>query len=294
MKLTVAAAAVAAGVLGAGCTVTVDSHSEIHREEKRFSVNGIADLRLTTFDGAIQIRSWDKPDIVVEVERRGPTKASLEEIVVSAEQRGNRIDLEAKRPRSESFHVGFQRSASASLIVSVPRDVNVVARTGDGSMRVERVNGRLELRSGDGSITGSDVSGELLFETTDGSVRVDRAQGRLKVDTGDGAIDVGGRFSLVKLHSGDGSVVYRVEPGSTMSEDWEIRTGDGSVSLYLPDGFNAEIDAHTGDGRIRSDLNGLPSPTREDSRRTLRGRLGSGGKLLRVRTGDGAIRLGAN
>ena len=84
------------------------------------------------------------------------------------------------------------------------------------------------------------------------------------------------------------------DPGSTMGENWEITTGDGSVSLYLPTGFGAELDAHTGDGSIRSDLAGLPPPTREQSRRTLRGKIGDGGKLLRVRTGDGAIRLGTS
>ena len=40
-----------------------------------------------------------------------------------------------------------------------------------------------------------------------------------------------------------------------MTEPWEITTGDGSVSLYLPPDFSAELDAHTGDGSIRNDLN---------------------------------------
>jgi DUF4097 and DUF4098 domain-containing protein YvlB len=287
-------AVVVLGMLSAGCTVAVDSHSEIAREEKRFTVDGLADLRLTTFDGSIQIQSWDKADILVEVEKRGPTKASLNDLEIISDQKGNRIELEVKRPRSESFSVGFHRSPSANLIVSVPRDVNIIARSGDGSIRLERVNGRIDVRTGDGSIRASDVSGELRLETSDGSVTVQKAQGRLSVDTGDGGVDVGGKLSAVKLHTGDGSVVYRADQGSAMTENWEITTGDGSVSLYLPQGFGAEVDAHTGDGTIRSDFDGLPSPTRENSRRTLKGRIGEGGKLLRVRTGDGAIRLGTN
>jgi DUF4097 and DUF4098 domain-containing protein YvlB len=266
MKAPISAAVLAMSVTTTGCTVTVDSHSEVAREEKRFTVTGVAELRLTTFDGSIQIQAWDKPEILVEIEKRGPTKESLNEVTVTADQKGNRIELEAKRPRKESITVGFRRSPSASLIVSVPRETNIVARSGDGSIKIERVNGRIELRTGDGSITAREVSGELLFDTSDGSVRVDRAQGRLSVDTGDGSVDV----------------------------DGEITTGDGSVSLYIPAGFNAEIDAHTGDGSIRSDLEGLPSPNREDSRRTLRGKVGEGGKLLRIRTGDGAIRLGTS
>ena len=82
-------------------------HSEVQREEKRFTVTGTPDLRLTTFDGSIQIQSWDKPDILVEIEKRGPTQG------VARKPRGhrrtrrvNRIDLEVKRPRSESFEWG--------------------------------------------------------------------------------------------------------------------------------------------------------------------------------------------
>lgn len=295
MKLPISAAVVVFGALGTGCSVTVDSHSEIVREEKRFTVSGTADLRLTTFDGSIQIQAWDKPDILIEIEKRGPTKAALDEIEIKAEQKGNVIDLEVKRPRAESFNgIGFHRSASARLVVSVPRDINITARSGDGSIKIERVNGRLELRTGDGSIRASEVSGELQFDTGDGSITVDKAQGRLAVDTGDGSVDVGGRLASVKLHTGDGSVVYHADQGSAMTDNWEITTGDGSVSVYLPQGFAAELDAHTGDGSIRSDLEGLPSPTGENARRTLRGKIGEGGRLLRIRTGDGAIRLRTN
>jgi len=293
MKFTIPSVAVL-GMLTAGCTVTVDSHSEVVREEKRFSVTGIADLRITTFDGSIQIQSWDKPDILVEIEKRGPTQASLGSLEVITEQKANRIELEVKRPRSESFRVGFNRSPSANLVVSVPRDVNIVGRTGDGSISIEGLNGRIELRTGDGSIRASEVSGVLQFDTNDGSVGVQNAQGRLSVDTGDGSVDVGGTLSAVKLHTGDGSVVYRADQGSTMSENWDITTGDGSVSLYLPKGFGAELDAQTGDGSIRSDLEGMPPPTRDNSRRTLRGKIGEGGRLLRIRTGDGAIRVGTS
>ena len=106
-------------------------------------------------------------------------------------------------------------------------------------------------------------------------------------------MNVTGRLTSVKLHTGDGSIVYRAEPGSEMSDNWDITTGDGGVTLYLPTGFGAELDAHTGDGSIRNDLDviGEPEAERGENRRTLRGRLGGGGKQIRVRTGDGTIRL---
>jgi hypothetical protein len=87
--------------------------------------------------------------------------------------------------------------------------------------------------------------------------------------------------------------VYRVDPGAVMTEDWDIDTGDGSVALYLPASFGAELDAHTGDGAVRNELSIASAGTGDSDRRTVRGRLGDGGRRLRVRTGDGSISLKA-
>ena len=291
MRSALQPAALAAVLLAAGCVVHVDTEGQIVREEKRFTVSGTPDLYLTTFDGSIAIQSWDSPDVLVEIEKRGPSKEAVAALEVVATQKGRRIELEVRRPRNESFSgIGLYRTASARLIVSVPRETNVLARSSDGSIRVERVNGRIELRTGDGSIRARDVGGELVLNTGDGSVTVSGAEGRLDVETGDGGVNVSGRLGRVKLHTGDGSIVYRAEPETRMAEDWEITTGDGGVTVYLPDGVSADLDAHTGDGAVRSDLE-VSSENVEERRRSLRGRIGEGGRTLRIRTGDGGIRL---
>jgi hypothetical protein len=299
------------------CTVTVDSQSQVVREEKRFTVKGPADLRVATFDGSIVIQAWDKPDILVEVEKRGSSREAVDGIEIRTEQNGAVVELEVKRPRSESFTgIGFHRGVTAKLIVSVPRQTNIHARSGDGSIQIEGVNGRLEMRTGDGSIRAKDVVGELTLSTGDGSVTVDGAEGTLDLDTGDGGVSVTGKLGAVKVHTGDGAVVLRAEHGTTMTESWEITTGDGGVTMYLPREFGAELDAYTGDGGIRNDLDLGPAGTNDvaleksdsepeeseraarragrserSDRRTLRGRIGPGGPPLRIRTGDGAIRL---
>lgn len=281
-----------AGVAGAACTVTLDSQSQVVREEKRFTVTGTPDVRLTTFDGSIQVQSWDKPDVLVEIEKRGATRESVETLKVTAEQHGNTIEIEVKAPPRESFTgIGFHRSTSAKLIVSLPRRSDVRAKSGDGTIRIERVNGKIELRTGDGGIRATDVAGELTLNTSDGTITVAGAEGRLDLDTGDGGVNVTGKLNSVRLHTGDGSIVYRAEPGSTMEDNWEISTGDGGVSLFLPREFDADLDVHTGDGTIRNELRVTAGSTGEVSRRTVRGKLNDGGKLLRVRTGDGSVRL---
>jgi hypothetical protein len=277
-----------------GCVVSVDSQGQIVREEKRFSVKGVPDLHLATFDGSIELRSSDQHDVVVEIEKRGATKEDVEALQVTATQEGNRIDVDVKRPKTETLSgFGFHRSSSARLIVTVPHRIDVTARTGDGSIRVDGLNGKIDLHTGDGSIRAGNVIGDLRLHTGDGSVTVERSEGTLDLDTGDGGVDVNGKLTAVKMHTGDGSITYRAEPGTVMTEEWDITTGDGGVALFLPSDFGADVDARTGDGSITNDLqvNAEAQNDRSENRRSLRGRLGSGGKVLRIRTGDGSIRL---
>jgi hypothetical protein len=295
MKSILPAAAVAMALpLGAGCVV-VDSQGHIAREEKRFAVKGSPELRLTTFDGSIEIRSVEsKTAVVVEIEKRGATKEAIDQLTIETSQKGDIVEVTVKRPSHsvEVFGIG-RMSATARLIVTMPREGNVVARSGDGSIRVEHVRGRLELRTGDGSIRATDVGGQMKFLTGDGSVTIDNAQGDLDVDTGDGSVSVAGKFAVVKVQTGDGSITFRADQGTTMQADWSMITGDGGISLYLPPDFAADLDAHTGDGSIRSELSVSDDTGRED-RRTLRGKLGAGGRTLRIRTGDGSVRLKAS
>jgi len=296
MKSVLSAVALvsAAGTLSA--CVVVDSQARITREEKRFTVSGVPDLKLTTFDGAIEVRSGDSKTVIVEIEKRGPTQEGLDQLRVETKQDGDRIEVEVKRPAREVVLFGIGASPTAKLIVTMPREGNVTAKSGDGSIRIEEVRGRLELRTGDGSIRGRDLTGQMTFSTGDGSVTLDAANGDLDVDTGDGSVSVSGKLGTVKLHTGDGTITFRADQGTTMNGDWSMTTGDGSISLYLPSDFAAELDAHTGDGSIRNELTlaAEAGGDHESTRRTLRAKLGAGGKTLKIRTGDGSIRLKTN
>jgi hypothetical protein len=294
MKSVLSTLAMAAALpFSLAACVVVDSQGHIAREEKRFTVTGTPDLRLTTFDGAIEIRSGDAKTIVVEIERRGPTQDAIDQLKVDTKQDGDRIDIEVKKPAHEVIFFGVgHMSPTAKLVVTMPRDGNVVARSGDGSIRIEHVHGRLELKTGDGSIRATDIGGQLTLATGDGSVTLEDAEGDLDVETGDGSVSVAGKLAAVKLHTGDGSITFRAAPGTAMKDDWSMTTGDGGIAVYLPSDFGAELDAHTGDGSIRNELRLTTEGGDESSgRRTVKGRLGAGGKSLRIRTGDGSIRL---
>lgn len=289
-------AAIAAATLLAGpaCVDIVGSDlgKYMERDEKRFTVSGKPDVDLSTFDGSIEVRPWDKSDVLVVIEKRGRDKSDVATIDVHAEQAGNRITVEVREPKNgRHFNIGWNNGRSAKLIVSVPASANIAAKSGDGSIDIERLSGNLDLRSGDGSIHARDITGDLKVHTGDGSIKLDGLTGALDADTGDGGITASGKFTGLKTRSGDGSVTIHAAPGSAASADWDVVTGDGSVVVELPDGFGAELDAHTGDGSVQLQNVTLSNVSGRLDRNSAKGTLGSGGRTLRVRTGDGSITL---
>jgi len=274
------------------CAIDVRGDYQVVREEKRFTVSGEPDLHLRTFDGSIQLKSWDRNEVLVEIEKRGPDADAAKALVVNASQDGNRVTIEVPNPRREGggFHIG--QSPSVSLIVTAPRRMKLDAHTGDGSVSADNIAGTIAIDTGDGSIRIRRIEGGLKAHTGDGSIDIDDAVGRVEAQSGDGSINVGGRFEMLDVKSGDGSVHVDAEEGSVVKSDWSISTGDGSIAVELPGNIDAELDAHSNDGGVRANgFSGLTSNRKDDDRGSARGTLGKGGRTLRVRSGDGSIAI---
>ena len=273
------------------CSIDVSGQGIVAKEEKRFTVTGAPNLDLRTFDGSIQLKSWNRNEVLIEIERRGPDAKTAEALVVNATQDGDRIVVEAPGPkdRENRIHIGPWQSPSVSLIVTAPRKLTVELRTGDGSIQVDDLAGTLALNTGDGSIEARRIEGNLRARTGDGSIRIDGAAGSVEADSGDGSIEVSGRLERVDVRTGDGTVRLDAFNGSVLKTDWSVTTGDGSITVRLPGNLDAEIDGSTGDGRVHA--SGLEGVTveNEEERGSLRGRIGKGGPTLRLRSGDGSI-----
>lgn len=285
----------------AGCTVNVNTEGATASETHTFKVGASPKVSLDTFDGSIEVHSWDRAEVEVIVEKQAQDETLLQQIVVEQSQEGDAVTLRVRGPASgghDGIQIGVVYSPGAKLRVALPRSVTLDIKSGDGSITVEDVSGAVTMRSGDGSIVGLRVSGDVRATTDDGSIRLRETTGKVDVETLDGSVIVNGTFTALRAKTGDGSVRIAAEKGSAIESDWLIDTEDGSVEVRLPEGVNAVVDAATSDGSIRSSYPGLTVPEasdgddeRRDDGRQLKATLGQGGHTLRVRTGDGTIRF---
>ncbi len=282
--------ALAVATTSIACSVDVRGSEVSTHEEKRLTVSTAepVDLKLKTFDGTLTVRSWDKNEVFVEIERRAPDQSAAEALVVNQTQDGNRITIEAVSP-TERRVVNFNNGQSVNFTVTLPRRTSLQASTGDGTINIDDLQGTVDLSTGDGRIIVARVDGQLKAHTGDGTIRIDQAAGKVDADSGDGSIEIAGRLDDLAVRTGDGPVRIDASNGSAMKTDWRITTGDGRVALRLPSDFNASIDASTGDGTVHVDGIETPRTGSESERRKVVGQLGSGGATLHIRSGDGSI-----
>lgn len=276
-----------------GCTVNLNTEGVTAQETHRFTVTGTPEVVLDTFAGAIEVHSWDRPEIEIEVEKRANDQSLLDEITVAPSQDGNTVRLTVTGPAryQSGVTVGVNISPRARLRVAMPRQATLTSTSRDGAIVVEDLSGALTLRSEDGSIRGSRLSGRLDVRTLDGSIRLEKIEGALDAESGDGSVSFDGVLTRLRVKTADGSVRATLEEGSRLDEDSSLETGDGSVVIRLPRTFDADLDASTRDGSVRSSH---PLVTIADSDRRngdARVTLGQGGRRLQIRSGDGSIRI---
>ena len=235
---------------------------------KRWTVGDKAELHVDVYDGRIEVRPSSGNVIEAHVTTEG-WRIRPAEVTICEWQTGNRIELKVRVPKHR-LQIDFQ-----------PRWVHVELRVPADTYS--------DLRSGDGSIQIHNVRGSIRAFTGDGSVEADGVEGSLEARTGDGHIKIRGKLDRLDLNTGDGRIEADLRPGSKMSTNWKVTTGDGHVTLRLPRELNATLDAQTGDGSVTVDL----PITVEGKRRAhgMRGKINGGGEVLMIRTGDGAIRL---
>jgi DUF4097 and DUF4098 domain-containing protein YvlB len=236
---------------------------------KTYTISGKPDLRVDTSDANIRVSTWDQNTIEAKVTTTR-YKIGDDGIRIEEHQTGNAVEIDVRYPHSHGVTIDWGNHR-VDIDIHMPRE------------------GRVDLRTGDGKIELGNFKGEMLLHSGDGSQEINGVDGKLRALTGDGHIRADGRFDELDLRTGDGRVDARAAAGSALTTGWRLESGDGTVTLEVPESLAADVDLHTGDGHIDLDM---PITTEGKIREgEVRGKLNGGGNLLLIHTGDGSIRL---
>ncbi|HYH80506.1 MAG TPA: DUF4097 family beta strand repeat-containing protein [Longimicrobium sp.] len=183
---------------------------------------------------------------------------------------------------------GRNRRGRANFTVEVPRGVLVRVSSGNGDVAVDGATADVHAGSGNGAVRVGSGAARVRASSGNGAVLVDGARGPVNASSGNGRVVVTTANGPVSASTGNGRI--EVSMASVRAgDDMAFSSGNGNVTLTLPANFGAELEASTGHGGIESDF-----PMRVQGRmsaRRMAGTIGSGGRRLRISTGNGSIYL---
>lgn len=209
------------------------------------------------------------------VELVGPT------LTVWAPREGALADIVSRwRQRSrDSVAVTITVPAGTALkIATSDAPVTVIGRcggadiaTGSGAITLDHVDGDLMVRYGNAGSRVNRVSGSVTVRSGAGEARFGIIDGSLEHGSGRGLLDVGEVHGPVRSRNGAGSCRL-----SAVHGDVDLASGSGAMSIGLPAGAAAHVNATTGSGRVHSDLPIDDQPKLPTRTITVRARTGSG------------------
>ena len=227
-----------------------------------FPVQGTPKVTIEAPGCAVIVRSWDRKEVqyrAVQYSRAHPMPGSA----VKGVRTDSGVTIRTDNPVGPAVRNSFFGSASPTRIeVFVPQNADVTINS-TGEIRVEGVNGDLQISGGDQAVNVRDSSGTLKINSGVGRVRVIGFRGDVNTNTSEGDISLEGTFSSVVARSAEGDVI-----------------------LTLPSASNAEIE--TNSPEVKANGVNFEKVIKGDD--TSKYRLGTGGAKFQLWT-EGRIEI---
>jgi DUF4097 and DUF4098 domain-containing protein YvlB len=257
---------------------------------------------LETFNGSVEISSWDQPNVDISGTKYGPSQEAADQLHVDISHSPGAVEVRVQRPgdfrgnRGAKFSVKLPRGAVVERITSSNGGIQLAdatgpsrLRTSNGSIRIRGLRGGVEARTSNGPIELTDVSGgDVVARTSNGHIHGENIDGPLDATTSNGAINLAvAGMQPVRVETSNGSVDLRLP--ANFSNSVRASSSNAQITLRAPGSVNARLTAHTSNSSIHSDFD--VSVQGEINKNALDGVIGNGGPMFDLTTSNGAIRL---
>lgn len=299
-------------LLGLSLTAAAQVDGDI---KKTFKVKSGGLLSIEADLGGIELQTGhsEKVEIEINFERRSGSSNRMKELLkdfrVDFDHSGKDVSmvLEYNKERF-NFWDSVGRYLQVRIYVTVPRQYNIDLQTSGGSIEVDDLEGRVQVRTSGGSLRFGQIIGPVKGKTSGGSVTLEGCKGDADVATSGGSIRIGKVEGDVRAHTSGGSItvddVMGVIEGKTSggsirarlskqpTDDCSLKTSGGTITVHLDPDVKVFVDARTSGGRVSTDF---PVTVRgELSKRSLRAKINGGGPELYLRTSGGSINIREN
>ena len=129
---------------------------------------------------------------------------------------------------------------------------------------------------------------DLRLDAHNGSLGVDGVNGKLDLRTSNGSVSLADGGADVHAHTQNGSLSVQLAGSKWDGSSLDAETQNGSVRMAIPEGYAAQIETGTVNGGIHTDF---PITVQGRIGRRLTLPLNGGGVTLRAMTTNGGVTL---
>ena len=260
--------------------------------------------------GLVTVRASDTEQTVVDVRPIDEGRSADEQAAADAEVEyaGGHLEVKVARRRlgsiigrPPSVEVTVELPAGSRLDATAWGEVRSEGRLGDatvntaaGAVRLDRT-GRLKLRTAAGDVSVARAGGHADVTTASGKIRIGAVDGTAAVKTSNGDITLGRVARDVRLRTANGDITVdhalgtvtaktahgSVRIGEVARGGVVVDTGFGEIEVGVRAGTAAWVDARSGQGQVRSQLDATGAPGPGDDTVEVRARTGFGDILIR-------------
>jgi DUF4097 and DUF4098 domain-containing protein YvlB len=274
-----------AGTVGLALFLAISADAQTRRFERHFTVQGKPVVTVQNATGRIQVRAWDKQEVMI-VGQRGSTN-----VEVDTEQVGNRIEI-ATRVTSGSANSDALR---LDYDISVPVESELQVRSDSGNVTVDSVHGDMSFDTVAADLALQDVEGYLVVKSIGGSTICTRCAGRL-----DGT-SISGNFQLlqptmdnVRVQTSSGNILF---DGSFMNRGiYVLKNYSGTIEVRFSSSDSFDVRATSLYGNVINqapvvpDRHNMPAP-RIGLAKSLFGTMNDGRAKVELSSFNGTIKI---
>lgn len=238
--------------------------SHTYQEERYFSDDyrqGMT-LKVDNSVGDIVIRrsNQNRVSVIAKIQGYASSTGEARKIVdktqINRSWSGNQLVIEANRQRN-SMNYG----RSITYAISIPAGFNVDINTSTGDIKIDEIEGDLNLTTSTGDILLESVFGNIRAKTSTGDIRVSNLEGEVDLTTSTGEIKLHlynkrNSHNYLRSSTGDIEMIFFDDPSAFF--DIKISTGDiYYFGQYFEDdlqagrrGSSASYNIHTSTGEV--------------------------------------------
>ena len=228
-------------LLGAGLLLLpVTSLAAGQKVERHFTVKGHPVVMIQNVaNGRIEVKSWKNS-----------------EVVVSAEQPSNKVDLDMEQAddrievTANVLDTSAQESDLAENIqLTVPEETELQIKTQTGLIYVEQVTGDMKLESVAGDVHLKEVSGYIIVRTTGGSLICTQCAGKLDFNSISGNAQIlQPSLKNVTLVTMTGNILF--DGDFIRTGIYSMKSGRGLVEVRFAGADSFDLNAQTSSGTV--------------------------------------------